>query len=67
MLCLQPVLGRLTILRHHDDGRLDRSDHRKDEIEKNTRVGIEWAGCQHDGIQHNPGGEKRSEDHVECP
>src|SRR5215831_14870807 len=39
----QPILGVLAILAHHDDGRLDGGEHRKDQVEKNERIGIPGA------------------------
>ncbi len=39
----QPVPGGLTVLGHQDDRRLERGDHRQDQVEEDERIGIELA------------------------
>src|SRR5215467_12717378 len=36
----QPVLGVLSVLAHHDDGSLNRSQHRKDQVEQYERIRV---------------------------
>jgi hypothetical protein len=37
----QPILGRLPVLAHHDDRRLDRRQRRKHQVEEDVWIGIE--------------------------
>ena len=45
-LAAQAILLVLTVLAHHDDGRLDGGEHGKEQIEKDERVGIPGLAFQ---------------------
>ena len=61
------VFGFLPVLRHHDDRRLDRGDHREKEVQQNVRVRVEAAIEQNIGIQNHPADQHRRENNDERP
>src|SRR5207244_4989105 len=55
------------ILAHHDDGRLERGQARKDQIKENKREGIKRAGGEYDSIDDDPDDEHAAESEDESP
>src|SRR5712691_9736255 len=41
MLGIQPIMSRLTVLAHHDDGRLQRGHTGEHQVQEDVRVGVE--------------------------
>jgi hypothetical protein len=59
--CSEAVLRGLTVLAHHDDGRLHSGDHRQEQVQEDIRIRIEGVGGEQNGINQRPASEKQTE------
>lgn len=67
---LKPVLRRLAVLRHHDDGGLHRRHQREEQIEQDEGVGVEGLGAgtqNEDRVDSHPQQDGDKEEHDEGP
>src|ERR1700694_14585 len=63
----EPVLLRLPVLRHHDDGGLERGEHVEHGAEQQERISIEGSRQKHPRVQRHPEKEKSDEGGDEFP
>jgi len=65
----QTVARRLTVLGHQDDRSLQRGQHRKNEVEEDIGVGIEWFDlpCPDDAVESGPGDQRDETQSYERP
>ena len=64
---IEPVAFGLPVLRHHDHRRLQRRDHRQNEIEEDKGVGVEGAVLQKPDIGARPDDQEGDEGQDERP
>ena len=64
---IDAIALRLPVLRHHDHRRLQRCDHRQDQIEENEGVGIELVAAEQQRVACGPRDEKDDERQDEGP
>lgn len=57
----------LTVLAHHDDGRLKRGDEREDEVEQDKRLGVEVIRDKRQNVDQHPNDQEARKDDDERP
>src|SRR2546422_2726683 len=67
LLRLQPVLLRLPVLAHHDDGRLNRGERGEHQVQEDIGIRVERMTGQDPGVERHPTQEHRAEDEDERP
>lgn len=62
------VLFGLAVLRHHDDRRLERGQHRQDQVEQDEGVGVRHRIAEYeDRVEQHPGKDQQEEEDDEGP
>jgi hypothetical protein len=67
MRCVDAVARALAVLRHHDDRRLQRCDHRQNEVEEDERVRVEAPMPEQPRVADGPDNQEENEGDDEAP